>query len=227
MNLPRQGDFIDIHVHDGKPSADTFILESLMAHEGKMPENISGIGYTYGIHPWFLNENNQKQLIISVENAIPNPDILAIGEAGFDKLRGPSPDLQRHVFEQQVKISEIHRKPLIVHCVRAWDELLLVQKRHKPKMPWMIHGFRGRVELAKQLLSKGMYLSFWFDFVLRPESSDLLRSLPENRIFLETDGADVDIRDIYKKVSGDLSHSVEELKAITFSNFINFFNLNG
>ena len=227
MNLPQPGDFIDIHVHDGKPSADIFILESLMAHEEKMPENIPGVGYTYGIHPWFLNENNTKQLISSVENAINNPDILAIGEAGFDKLRGPSPDLQRNVFEQQVNISETHRKPLIVHCVRAWDELLLVQKRHKPQMPWMIHGFRGSVELAKQLLSKGMFLSFWFDFVLRPESADLLRSLPGDRIFLETDGADVDIRDIYIKVSGDLDQSVEELKAIIFSNFINFFNING
>ena len=68
-------------------------------------------------------------------------------------------------------------------------------------MPWLIHGFRGNIELAQQLISKGMYLSFWFDFVIRPESSELLRSLPKDRIFLETDGADVDIRDIYKKVA--------------------------
>ena len=68
-------------------------------------------------------------------------------------------------------------------------------------MPWLIHGFRGNVELAKQLLSKGMYLSFWFDFIIRPESSKLVRSLPKERIFLETDGADVDIRTIYEKVA--------------------------
>ena len=61
-------------------------------------------------------------------------------------------------------------------------------------MPWLVHGFRGNMELASQLLSKGMYLSFWFDFVLRTESADLLRHLPVNRLFLETDGADVDIR---------------------------------
>jgi Tat protein secretion system quality control protein TatD with DNase activity len=45
-----------------------------------------------------------------------------------------------------------------------------------------------------------MYLSFWFDFILRPESAELLRNLPMDRIFLETDGADVPIRDIYKKL---------------------------
>ena len=91
-------------------------------------------------------------------------------------------------------------------------------------MPWLVHGFRGNEELADQLISKGMYLSFWFDFVLRPESADLLKSLPTDRIFLETDGADVDIRDIYKKVSDDLDMSVDELKAIIFSNFFNLFN---
>jgi hypothetical protein len=66
MHFPQAGDYIDIHVHDGKPSAGLFILESLMAHEEKMPEALSGVSYTYGIHPWFLNEENHKQLLLSV-----------------------------------------------------------------------------------------------------------------------------------------------------------------
>jgi TatD DNase family protein len=93
-------------------------------------------------------------------------------------------------------------------------------------MPWMIHGFRGSVELAAQLISKGMYLSFWFDFVLRPESSGLIKSMPLDRIFLETDGAVVNIRDIYKKAANDLNLSVEELKAKILSNFFVFFAAN-
>ena len=94
-----------------------------------------------------------------------------------------------------------------------------VQKRLKPKMPWLVHGFRGNVALATQLLSKGMYLSFWFDFVLRSESRDLLRHVPADRIFLETDGADIDIRTIYDKVATDLDLSVDELKSIILKNF--------
>ena len=70
-----------------------------------------------------------------------------------------------------------------------------------------------------------MFLSFWFDFVLRPESAGLLRALPEDRIFLETDGADVDIRDIYKKVSNDKGISVEELKRIILTNYKIFFRV--
>ena len=219
MYFPNQGDYIDIHVHGGVPASGIFILESLMAHEGKLPEDKPGVSYTYGIHPWFLNENNHKQLISSVENTINQPGIIAIGEAGFDKLKGPSAELQRTVFEEQVIISEEFKKPVVIHCVKAWDELLSVQKKLKPKMPWLVHGFRGNVELASQLLLKGMYLSFWFDFVLRPESGKLLRQLPADRIFLETDGAVVDIRTIYNKVAIDLDLTVDALKLIILKNF--------
>ncbi len=219
MYFPQNGDFIDIHVHGGTPSSGIFILESLMAHESKIPAAVAGVAFTYGIHPWFLNESNYKQLIISVESLITHPDIIAIGEAGFDRLRGPSPELQRRAFEDQIIISEKIRKPVVVHCVRAWDELLAVHKKLKPEMSWLIHGYRGNVKLATQLISKGMYLSFWFDFVLRPGSGDLLRHLPTDRIFLETDGADVDIKNIYDKVASDLDLSVDELKSIILKNF--------
>ena len=219
MYLPQPGDYIDIHVHGGLPASGIFILESLMAHEGKLPVDVSGIAYTYGIHPWFLNEENHKQLINSVENTVIQPEIIAIGEAGFDRLRGPSPELQSRAFEEQIIISEKISKPVVIHCVRAWDELLAVYKKIKPKMPWLIHGFRGNVELASQLLSKGFYLSFWIDFILRPESKELLKQLPADRIFLETDGADVDIKSIYNKVATDLDLSVDELKSIILKNF--------
>ena len=223
MQFPQSGDYIDIHVHDGTPASGIFILESLMAHEGKFPADTSGVAYTYGIHPWFLTEVNHNQLLNSVESSIGFPGVIAVGEAGFDRLRGPSVELQRQTFEEQVKISEETGKPVVVHCVRGWDELLLVRKKLRPKMPWLVHGFRGNVELATQLLSKGMYLSFWFDFILRPESSGLLEKLPLNKIFLETDGADVDIRDIYNKVAKDLKLTVEELKSIILKNFGDFF----
>jgi TatD DNase family protein len=225
MYLPLPGDYIDIHIHDGSPASGIFILESLMAHEEKSPVALAGVAYTYGIHPWFLNEGNLRQLVTSVENSVINPEIIAIGEAGFDKLRGPSMPIQKIAFEEQIAISEETEKPVIIHCVRAWDELLSVQKKLKPRMPWLVHGFRGNRELAGQLIAKGMYLSFWFDFALRPESKELFRYLPINRIFLETDGADVDIRNIYKKVANDLNLPDDQLKKIIIKNLNTFFGI--
>jgi TatD DNase family protein len=225
MNLPDPGDYIDIHTHESKPSAGVFQIENLMAHEGRGPDDNPAQSFSFGIHPWYLTKENCRKLLDTVSAFSSIPDIIAIGEAGFDKLRGASAELQREAFAGQIAISEEVRKPVVIHCVRAWDELLSEHKKLKPKMPWLVHGFRGNIVLAKQLLSKGMYLSFWFDFVIRPESTHLLKSLPSERIFLETDGAGIDIRDIYSKVSADLGLTVDELKSKLIANFRNYFNL--
>ena len=225
MNLPREGEYIDIHTHDAKPADGVFAVENLMAHEALNPENISARAFTAGIHPWHLNENNSEHLLEYIRNIAGNPGLIAFGEAGFDKLRGPSAEIQRSVFAEQVKISGEHGKPLVIHCVRSWDELLASHKNLKPETPWLVHGFRGKKELALQLIKRGMYLSFWFDFILRPESSDLIRFLPKERIFLETDGADADIREIYRKVSQDLNIDVDELKKNIITNFKMLFGM--
>jgi TatD DNase family protein len=225
MNLPQSGDYIDIHTHGGHPSEGVFLLEDLMAHEDRIPGDLPDEACSYGIHPWNLTEDNFKSLLDRVVSVSGSPNLLAIGEAGFDRLKGPSMELQRSAFTEQVTISESIKKPVIIHCVRAWDELLQAHKKLRPKMPWLIHGFRGNVELAKQFLTKGIYLSFWFDFILRPESAYLIQNLSKNMIFLETDGANVAIKNIYEKVAGDLEMPVDELKAIINANFNTFFKL--
>jgi TatD DNase family protein len=225
MNLPQPGEYIDIHTHNAKPADGVFAVENLMAHENLKPENVSARSFTAGIHPWYLNENNHEQLLEYVRNISVNPGLIAFGEAGFDKIRGPSAELQKSTFAEQVKIADQNRKPLVIHCVRSWDELLAANKNLKPVTPWLVHGFRGKKELALQLIKRGMYLSFWFDFVLRPESSELIRFLPKEKIFLETDGADADIREIYRKVSVDLGIDVDELKKIILYNFNMLFSM--
>jgi len=226
MNLPREGDYIDIHTHESTSRIDGVLsVDSIMAHEEKSPGYIPGFLHTIGIHPWYLNESNHDLLVSKVLKTADNPSVIAVGEAGFDKIRGPSAELQRQTFEEQVYIAEEHRKPVVIHCVRSWDELFKAHKKLRPEMPWLVHGFRGKTELAQQILSKGMYLSFWFEFVMRPESSGLIRSLPAERIFLETDGSGTDIMDIYNKVSADLGVTVDELKTIIYRNFNELFTL--
>jgi TatD DNase family protein len=226
MNFPSASDYIDIHTHDALPAPGIFSVDVLMAHEGREAGSLPGIAYTYGIHPWYLDENNHNRLIARVIKMAGNEQIIGIGEAGFDKIKGPSTELQRKTFEEHIYIAEEHKKPVVIHCVRAWDELFQVHKKLKPKMPWLVHGFRGKADLAQQLIAKGMYLSFWFDFILRPESTNLIKNLPVDRIFLETDGADVDIKDIYNTVSKDLSITVDKLKTTIFLNFNKLFKVN-
>jgi TatD DNase family protein len=219
MNFPEFGDYINIHTHGRSTSPGTFVVENLMAHEGIFPHDIPSTVFSLGIHPWFLNEGNSAQLLNFVKENACSSSVIALGEAGFDKLRGPSPELQNRVFREQIEIAGSLSKPVFIHCVRAWDELLAAQKSIRPKTKLIIHGFRGSRELAAKLLAKGFYLSFWYDFIIRPESAELIRSLPCDRIFLETDGADIDIRQIYEKVAGDLNVTVDELKKIILDNY--------
>jgi TatD DNase family protein len=223
MNLPLQDDFIDIHTHGASPSDGTFSVENLMAHEKRTPVGTRGMAFTAGIHPWHTDEDSYGEQLDFIRTIAASPLLIAIGEAGFDKLRGPSTDLQRRIFEEQLKIAAGVQKPVVIHCVRSWDELLRAHKKHKPSRPWMVHGFRGKKELGLQLVSCGMYISFWFDFIVRPEASELVRAIPKERIFIETDGADIDIKDIYRKVAGDLSLSVDELKRIILNNYMRLF----
>jgi TatD DNase family protein len=119
MNLPRPGDYIDIHTHGAKPVEGIFIIENLMAHEKRIPEDIPEQACTFGIHPWYLNDKNYNQLLNNVNSISGFPNLIAFGEAGFDKLRGPSTELQRRAFEKQIAISEENMKPVVIHCVKT------------------------------------------------------------------------------------------------------------
>jgi TatD DNase family protein len=219
MFCPRNEDYIDIHNHNSKPEKGVFVIENLMAHEGVPPVSCESTAFSVGVHPWFLTETNQAAHLDFVRRYGSEKSVVAIGETGFDKLRGAPIELQTKVFEEQVKISESLKKPLVIHCVKGWDELLASYKKKKPAMPWLIHGFRGNKELAHQLVSKGMYLSLWYEFALKPESSELLRSISHDRLFFETDGSGVDIREIYKKAADDLNISVDALKERIVANY--------
>jgi len=222
MNSPRPGDSIDIHTHGASSSPGIFRVEVLMAHEAVRPVEQRGIAYAAGIHPWHLNEADRSRLTEFMRSVAEHPLVIAIGEAGFDRLRGPSMELQREVFDEQAEMAEKLGKPMVIHCVKAWDEFLSAHKRLKPTANWLIHGFRGKKELASQLLSRGFYLSIWFEFALRPESAGLIRFIPADRLFLETDGADTDIRDIYRKAAADLGVSTDELKITMYNNYKKF-----
>lgn len=223
MNLPGPDDFIDIHNHGAKPMHGVFSVENLVAAEERIPDEAAGLTYSIGIHPWHLTRENFTEQLVKVENYSRHTNVIALGEAGFDRLRVVLDfSLQKDVFKKQVIISEEVKKPLYIHCVRAWEELLSARKELRAVMPWLVHGFRGKSELAQSLVSKGMYISFWFEFTIRPEAAQLIKSLPAERIFLETDGGDIPISLIYEKVSGYLGLTIRQLKNQMYSNFMVF-----
>lgn len=172
-----------------------------------------------GIHPWFT-ENDLIQME-KLTKIVCNDNILAIGEAGLDKLRGDILGKQIEIFIKQVEISEKVNKPMIIHCVKAWDELLQIKNRIKPNQKWIIHGFRGKPELAKQLLKNGFYISIGEHF-----NKETLKAIPPDRLFLETDDSTKSIIDIYQEVEHCLNTNIVELVLQINDNFDKIFKFN-
>jgi len=174
----------DFHTHDPAVPAGTAIVnlppEILIRPTLFRP--VPGGLYSAGIHPWWTDEKARLPLLQKgVSQLCRHPQVVRIGECGFDRLRGDLA-LQAEVFEFHVHLSESLQKPLTVHCVRAFDLLLATRKRLRPTQRWAVHGFRGRPALARQLLDAGLDLSFGFRY-----NAESFRLTPPDRRFRETD----------------------------------------
>lgn len=158
----------------------------------------------YGIHPWYISDVGRQ--LAELRRLLGETDIAAIGEAGFDKLAEAPLSLQQEAFVGQARLAEEFGKPLIVHCVKAWDELIAARKQIQPSLPWVIHGFRGNGLLARQLLRQGFLLSFGMHY-----NEEALRAAWPEALFAETDDCDVDICTVYARIASSLGISIADL----------------
>lgn len=188
--------YIDIHTHkfsDGSANASSDIIcyNEICGKGLQVPLKCCSIG----IHPWYIYGDGKEQLRQLWERAACE-EVRMIGEAGLDKLAEAPLPLQITLFEEQVACSEELQKPLVVHCVKAWQELVEIHRRMRPSEPWLVHGFRGKEALARQLLREGFYLSFGEHF----QTGAVLAAWKE-RLFAETDDSSLDIMAVYQRIS--------------------------
>ena len=209
MNLP-----LDIHTHLN-------VSQPFEAIQNRYPENFEDKAegwFSVGIHPWKVGDYQGRYPWAELRRQLALPQVLAVGEAGLDKLCGSPWSEQDKVFRQQALLAEEVGKPLIIHLVRAVDELLAAKKQVRPSVPWIIHGFRGKAAQARQLLSHGFYLSF--GWLCQP---DALRLTPSHRLFLETDEADVSIDTLVEKAAQIKGISPQEMLELLSENVRSIF----
>lgn len=95
-----------------------------------------------------------------IEEKLQNQNCLAIGECGLDKRIEMPLEPQISVFEKQLALAEKFGKPVVIHCVAAFQEVIEIKKRLNVKVPMIIHGFSKNIQVADQLINAGFYLSF-------------------------------------------------------------------
>lgn len=208
----------DIHTHRFTDSAPEEVLLSCPVLKKEIPAE--AVYLSAEIHPWHLTAENLSCQIERMENMLSDSRVLALGEVGLDKLTECPYPIQIKAFEEIVSISEAYGKPLIIHCVKSVDELIAIRKKMRPALPWIMHGFHGKPQQADSLLRHGFYLSFGEHY-----NSQVMKEIPIERLFLETDESNVPIDELYNRAAAIRHISAEELKLAVLHNVNNVFGV--
>lgn len=212
--------FIDIHTHPNRNEPETIIVRNIFP--GEPVTKFTGRNfYSVGLHPWHIkSEETNDALISMIKETLENDHVCFVGECGLDKLAKTNFDEQIRVFRAQVVLAEEWKRPVIIHCVRAYNEILQLHWRIKPDIPWILHGYTGGPVLTKQLENRGFYFSFGKSlFNPRSKSIESLQRLPNHRIFLETDEFKGNVEEIYFRAAHLKEISPELLKQEIWNNF--------
>lgn len=175
----------------------------------ELGENVPESYFSVGIHPKDIDENWEKHFEAFKKISLQD-NCLAIGECGLDALIDIDANLQKTVFERQILWANEIQKPVIIHCVKWFQELIPFQKL--AEVPLIIHGFNKKKSVTDEMLKHGFFLSFGKSVLYNLSLQSILKKIPIDKIFLETDDTDFDIAELYQKVSEIKEISLEELQ---------------
>ncbi len=211
--------YFNVHTHPKSHTDDVVFIENLYK---QFEQDFTGRSVSMGLHPWFLDVQTLEEQLESVAKYASAREVLAIGECGLDKLCTTDWDLQIKAFQYQIKLAEELSKPLIIHCVKAFNEVLLLLK--DVAVPVIFHGINNKLSLVQPVIDQGYYLSFGKSVLGFNEAIlNTFRSVPLEKLFLETDDADLDIREIYKTAARVRNISKNEIVLQLERNFSNVF----
>lgn len=210
--------FINIHGHRQSNSIEEWVMQNLMAKDFP-PEDIENGYYSVGFHPYSVGRVDEQETLQKVRLALEHPRVLALGEIGLDKSIEADMEEQRRIFEKQVEIAESVSLPVVLHVVRAFNEMLEFMKAHQPVVPMIIHGYNGSTQMAGQLVKAGFMISFG-EAIMGEHSKviEALQRVPVEKLFLETDEGDMDIRELYQFAATVKGVSVDHLRVQIFEN---------
>jgi len=187
--------FFDVHTHNHSQLGCTAI-RNLSFTEAELVFSSSASGlFSVGFHPWYISALT-NDCFGDLEKWASDNRFIAVGECGLDKNSKTPIELQLEIFRMQITLSEEIEKPMIIHCVGCFNELFKLKKDLNPSQLWIIHGFRGKPELATQALKAGCALSFGEYF-----NAESVRVTPIEQLYVETDESELPIEQIYGTIA--------------------------
>ena len=219
--------YINIHTHKPSNSSNTLEIRNLFHTQISLPEKKPGNFFSIGIHPWHTKGIDLEKEISTLKKTARLENIIAIGECGIDKVEGAALDEQTIIFKAQALIAEELKKPMIIHCVKAYQEMISIRQVMNPSVPWIIHGFNKNEQTARQLIKAGFFLSFGTSLFGISNLSRLFTSLPNDTLFLETDEeSGSKLKFLYEFAAKTKNISTGEFNEIIKYNFKQSFKIN-
>lgn len=201
--------YLDCHTH--RNFNENYSIVNLRDSD---PES-SSFYYSYGFHPWD-KEVSQKSWD-DLEIHLQDSKCLALGEVGLDTLKGPTVEIQTSRLYKQLEVNQKYNLPIIVHCVKSWNELKAIAGNFK-HFQWIFHGF-NKVSILEEVLREGWMISIGASILKNEKLQNSIQKIPEERLLIETDDEEVDIFEIYQKISKIKKISLPELEEIITNNF--------
>jgi TatD DNase family protein len=212
---------LDVHTHTGLSQKRESQIVSVDIREviesGFEPQG----PFTIGIHPWYIDELVIDDAYEFVKEYISHDQCMAIGEAGLDRSIKTSLNEQLEVFERQIQMAKDHNiHSLMIHCVRAFPDVLNLIKKKNFKGSLIFHDYNGKPEMTAQLLRYNCFFSYGEK--LFNENSGGFKSfshIPNHRILLESDDMNhKSIEDVYERAASLLKLKLESLHQTILEN---------
>lgn len=207
--------FVDIHTHN--PLCTTERIANFRLGVDTIAPTTP---FSAGIHPWDAEVVTKQRGRLLAQLA--DCECVAIGEVGLDKACKVPLGVQTELFEAQLVIAAERNLPVIVHCVRATSECLALLAKHNIQKA-LFHGFIGSAEVAKEILSKGYFISYGFGSLRSSKTMEALRHTPLDRLFLESDTVPHPIGELYAAAAKIKDIDIELLKDTIKDNYTIFF----
>lgn len=203
----------NLHTHESSDSKE--VLEIVNQYPYDFNPEVAY--FSIGIHPWYIDTNRTDEYLKKIEEKLTMPNCLALGECGLDKRIDTSLEIQQEVFEKQLILAQKHKKPVILHCVAAYQEVIAIKKKMNINEPMIVHGFSKNLQVAQSLLENGFYLSFGKYLLRNPELASVFLQVPDDRFLLETDTISETILAVYDKAASIKKIDIEKQVSKNFT----------
>lgn len=204
--------FIDIHTHQVPAGAGKLFIMNRFP-ENPLADLPPGGFFSVGLHPWFIgNSNVYRKQLEQLESLLGRDGVIAVGECGLDKVCNTDFQLQLDVFLRQCEMAEASNKPVIIHSVKAWNDIFHLKRKFKPTVPWIFHGYTGNEMITKQLIQQDFYFSFGNSLLdEKSPSRKSLSLIPLEQIFFETDEDLLPVSSLYEAASEIMEMKTDKL----------------